>query len=137
MTFFVWQSMTVARKSQPSPSGDIGDITNHLLAGRIGGEVAVDQIGDGQLAAVVVGEAGPPRSGLAGDEAQVTHDGADEFGAGGDAAAGELGVYAAVAVGLVGVGEDRLDQGCEFGPAGGGGRLWASFPVEEPGRGYV
>ena len=62
-------------------------------------------------AAVLLGQGGSPRAGLAGLQAQLTHDAADQLGAAGHAGAGEVGVDAAVAVGLVGVLERLADQG--------------------------
>jgi len=109
---------------------------DHLLAWSVGGEVAVDQVGDRPGAAVVLGQAGPPRPRLAWHQAMVTHDGADQLETGRDAAAAQLGMHTAVAVGLVGVGEDLHHQRRQLLPPARGRRHFSTFPVEEAGRGH-
>ena len=56
----------------PFPRRDICDVSDHFLAWSVGGEVAVDQVGDRPGAAVVLGQAGPPRPRLAWHQAQLT-----------------------------------------------------------------
>jgi hypothetical protein len=46
MQALVWQSITVARYTQPCQVG-IGDVADELGAGHVGGEVAVEQVRDG------------------------------------------------------------------------------------------
>jgi hypothetical protein len=96
-----------------------------------------DEVGDVVFVAVLLGQAGSPGAGLAGLQAQLTHDGADELGAAGHAGAGELGVDAAVAVGLVGGTEGVGDQDGELLASLGGRGVRAPAPVEETRRGHV
>src|ERR1017187_8097886 len=89
------------------PGLDLGDIADELEVGGGGGEVPLDPVGD---LGVVYGLRGQ-RLGLAdlaGHEAQVAHEVADELAGGLLALAAQLGVDAPVTVGLVVVVEDFL-----------------------------
>ena len=46
MQTMVWQSITVARYSQPSQVAQVGDVADELRARHVGSEVAADQVGD-------------------------------------------------------------------------------------------
>src|SRR3954452_2116975 len=80
-----------------------------------------DEVGDVVGSAVLLGQAGPPRPWLAGPQAQLAHDAADELRSAGHAPAGQLGVDAAVAIGLVGGLERLADQCAESLAAACGG----------------
>ena len=104
---------------------------DHFLARRVGREVAVDEVGDRSGAAVAIGQARPPRPRLARHQALVAHGRADQLETGWHAPTAELGMHATVAVGLVGVLEDRHDQRRELLSPSGGRRLFTTFPVEK------
>jgi len=87
---------------------------DELLAGRRGGEVLVDEVGDVVLTPVLLGQAGPPRTGLTGLQAQLTHDAPHELGTAGHTPPRKLGVDASIAVGLVGKPECVGDQRCQL-----------------------
>jgi len=117
---------------QPAfPGGDIRDVTDEFLAGRRRGEVPAEQVGDAVSVAVLLGQHRAPGPRLAGLQAQLAHDAADELQAAGEAPAVELGVDASVSVGLVGGAEGVLDESGELGAAAGGRRFRAAAPVEE------
>ena len=82
-------------------------------------------------AAVVLGQARPPRPRLARHQALVTHDGADQLEPGRDAPTAQLGMDPTVAVGLVGIGEDLHDQRRQLLPSPSGRRYFAAFPGEK------
>src|SRR5207244_2097659 len=109
------------------PGLDIGNVADELGAGVLGGEVPLDEVwGVGEVG---VGDRGqPPRSWLAGDQAQLPHQGADELGAAGHAAAVEFGVDTAVAVRFIEFVEDLLNEFLESGPAAGGDRVGPTAP---------
>src|SRR5680860_1446990 len=69
-----------------------------------------------------LGEAVPTGPRLASHQARCTHQGADQLSAGLDALPAQLGVNPPVAVGLVGVVEDLLDQRGQRHPSLGGRR---------------
>ncbi len=108
MHALVWQSMTVARYSQPSQVG-MYVISHHFLTGGWGGEIPVYQIGD---RAGIAGHGGgrPVGSGLAGDQVELAHQVPYELGADLLALPDELGVHPAIPVGLVGMLENSLDE---------------------------
>jgi hypothetical protein len=85
------------------PGRDIGDVADHFLARRGGGEIPRHQVGDAVLLAVTLGEADPPRPRLAGLEAQVPHDRPDQLRPGGNAPGRQVRVDAAVPVCAVGI----------------------------------
>src|SRR5258708_13443362 len=69
--------MTVDNRRQVKPAlpcRKVGDIADHLLARRAGGEIPLHEIGNVMLLAVTLCEAEPPRPRLTGHQAQVTHD---------------------------------------------------------------
>ena len=67
------------RQVKPAlPRRNIRNVADHFLAGRGSGEITVHQVGDAVLLAVALGEAEPPRPRLAGLQAQLAHDGADQ-----------------------------------------------------------
>src|SRR5258708_18834512 len=61
------------------PRGNVRDIADHLLPGRVSGEVAVHEVGNVVRLAVALGEAEPPGLRLAGLKPQLAHDGADQL----------------------------------------------------------
>ncbi|MCW2861982.1 MAG: hypothetical protein JWP48_3690 [Actinoallomurus sp.] len=96
------------------PRRDIGDVTDHLLARRIGGEVTPHQVGDVVLLAVAAGEAEPPRPGLTWLQAQLTHEGPDKLGTAANAPGHQVGVDPPVPVGSVGIVKRCADERFEF-----------------------
>src|SRR3954468_3908810 len=116
----------------PGPGPEVGDVADQLDPRRVGGEVAADQVGDGLPAGDRGGR--PPGPRLAGLQAQLAHQLADQLGAAGHAGAGQRGMDAPVAVGAIGVVEDRLDQRGKIGAAAGGGRGRSVAPLVEPRR---
>src|SRR5215207_11186041 len=81
------------------------------------------------------GGGGPERARLAGDQAQLAHDRADQFRGEALALAVQGGMDPAVPVGVLGVVEDPLDEGGQAGPAPGGRRGGPVAPlVEARGR---
>src|SRR5271169_3896057 len=89
------------------PGPDLGDVADELAVGGGGGEVPLDQVGDRGDVGGLRGQR-PGLADLAGHEAQVAHEAADELAGGLLALAGQLGVDAPVPVGLVVVVEDLL-----------------------------
>src|SRR5204862_4743667 len=79
------------------PGRDIGDVADHFLPGRGSREIAVHQIWDGPGLALG-GQAPAPRPRLAGLQAQLAHELADQLAAGLLAAAHQLGVDAPVPI---------------------------------------
>jgi hypothetical protein len=83
---------------------DVGDVADHFLAGLLGGEVAADEVADVVRLAVLLGERVPPGPRLAGLQAELAHEPADQLGAALLAAADQGLVQPTVAVlGVVGV----------------------------------
>src|SRR5215471_8786970 len=109
MTLRVAQSITVARYSQPLPRRDIGNVARHLLSRRRGGEVTVHQVGD-RARLALPGGGRPPRPGLAGDQAQLAHQGTDQLQARPHAPPAQLPPHSPVPVGPVGIVEGLPDQ---------------------------
>src|SRR6266496_4369024 len=106
---------------------DVGNVTDKLGAGVVGGEVPLDEIRG--VADVGVGDGGqPPRSWLAGDQAELPYQGADELAAARHAPAVEFGVDATIAVGFVVFVEDLLDELLESRTAPGGHRIGPAAP---------
>ena len=66
------------------------DVADDFPAGRVSGEIASHMVGDVVLLAVALGEAEPPRPRLAGLQAQLAHDGPDQFRPGGHAPGNEV-----------------------------------------------
>jgi hypothetical protein len=119
------------------PGVDVRDVADQFQAGSIGGEVALDEVGDVVGLAVVVGEAEPPGPGLARLQAQLTHEAADELGSAPHVPAGQVGMDPAVAVGAVGVGERLDDEQLEFFAPAGGGRGRPVSPFVESGARHL
>jgi len=92
------------------------DIPDELGSGRIGAEVATDQVRDHRR---VPGDGGhrPPRPGLTGHEVELTHQPPDVLQTRVPAQARQLGVDTAVPLGAVGLGEDERDDGLQLLPA--------------------
>ena len=82
ITALVWQSMTVARYSQPCHVGMYVMSPTSFSPGRASGEIPLHAVGDAVLLAVALGEAEPPRPRLAGLQAQLAHHRAHELRAG-------------------------------------------------------
>ena len=93
----------------PLPRRDVGNVADHFLPGLVGAEVPVDQVRD-RPGRSLLGGGRPPRPRLAGDQAQLTHELADQLPAGYDALAGQLRGDPPVPVRPVGIDEYRLDQ---------------------------
>ena len=62
------------------PGRQVGDVPDELGARRVGGEVAAHQVGDGLAGLDRLGRGRPPRSWLAGPQAEVPHEVADQLG---------------------------------------------------------
>src|SRR5258706_16374806 len=91
------------------PGPDVGNVADELGAGVLGGEVPLDEVRGG--GDVGVGDGGqPPWPGVAGDQAQLAHQGADELAAAGNAAAGGFGGDAAGGGSFVGFVESLLNE---------------------------
>src|SRR5258708_6621411 len=87
------------RQKRPAlPGGDVRNIADHLRAGDLGGEVAVHQVRDRAGLALLRGGR-PPRPRLAGHQAELPHQPADQLGPGDDALPGHLPRDAPVPVG--------------------------------------
>ena len=68
------------RQEKPAlPGRDIGNVADHLLAGRLSGEIPAHEVGNVVFLAVARGEADPPRPGLAGLQAQLPHHRPDQL----------------------------------------------------------
>src|ERR1700730_9317683 len=80
------------------PRRNIRYVADHLLPGRASGEIPLHAVGDAVLLAVALGEAEPPRPGLAGLQAQVAHYRAHELRPGRHAPGREVRVDPAVPV---------------------------------------
>jgi hypothetical protein len=68
--------MTVDNRRQVKPAlpcRNVGNIADHFLARRAGGEIPFHEIGNVMLLAIALGEAEPPRPRLAGLQAQLAH----------------------------------------------------------------
>ena len=76
---------------------------DHLLTGRSRCEITLHQVGNAVLLPVALGEAGPPRPRLAGHQAQVTHDRADQLRPGRHAPGRQVRMDPPVPVRLIGV----------------------------------
>ena len=85
------------------PRRNIRNVADHLLTGRSRGEITVHQVGNAVLLPVALGEAGPPRPRLAGHQAQVMHDGADQLRPGRHAPDRQVRMDPPVPVRLIGV----------------------------------
>src|ERR1035438_7597391 len=122
---------------QPSfPRSDIGDVADHFLAWHGGAEVTGDQVRD-RAGGALAGGSGAPWPRLAGHQAQLPHQGADQLRPGTHAPAPELGVHPAVTVGAVGVLERLEDQQPEFFPPFRRDALRPGPPFIESGPGYL
>src|SRR5258708_20260504 len=62
------------------PGLDIRDVADHFLARLFRREIAVDEVGDRAGLPVLLGQRVPPRPRLAGPQAQLAHEGADQLG---------------------------------------------------------
>src|SRR4051794_16534373 len=118
----------------PGPGPEVGDVADQLDPRRVGGEVPADQVGGGRGRGAGDGGGRPPGPQLARLQAQLGHQLADQLRAAGHAGAGQRGMDAPVAVGAIGVVEDRLDQRGKIGAAAGGGRGRSVAPLVEPRR---
>ena len=87
----------------------IGNVADHFLARCGGREIPVHQVRD-RPGCALLGGGRPPRPRLAGDQAQLAHELADQLPAGHHALAGQLRGEAPVPVRPVGIDEYRLDQ---------------------------
>ena len=94
----------------------IGDVTHHFPAGDSSAEVAVHQIGDRARLALLCGGR-PPRPRLAGDQAELAHQGTDQLQPGVRAPAGQLPPDAPVPIGAVRIVECLGDQKLKFLPS--------------------
>jgi hypothetical protein len=98
-------------QEQPSlPGRNVGDIADHFLARRVGSEVPVEKIRDGVRQVAGLGEAVPPGLRLARLQAQLPHQGSDEFRSARHAPVGQIGVHPPVTVGAVGPIERMADE---------------------------
>src|ERR687894_2013789 len=119
------------------PGGNVGNVSHHFLAGGVGGEVAVHEVGDRAGAGIGPGEVVSPGSWLTRHEAQVTHDAPDQLGAGVLSPAGELGMDTPVPVGLIGLVEYFLHEQFQPCPPAGGGRVGPVTPLVIARRRYL
>src|SRR5450432_2114740 len=118
------------------PGLDVGNVADHLLPGDVRGEVAVHQVRDRPGLPLDGGGRAPgPR--LAGHQAQLPHDPADQLRAGRDARAGQLLSDPPVPVSAVGILEHMTDQRGEVLAAFRGGALRPRPPFIETGLRYV
>src|SRR2546423_9165554 len=101
------------------PSVNVGDVSDHFLAGGGGGEVPLYQIGDG---AVIAGHRGgrPPRAGLAGDQVEIAHQLPHELWTHLLALTNEPGMHATVPLGLIRMIENCLYESREVSAANRG-----------------
>lgn len=92
---------------------DVCDVSHAFPSRGIGGEIVAHQVRS--PLGVFGGEGGnPPWLRLARHQAQFAHEGPYELGAGLDVPSSQRGVYTPVAVRLVGVIENVLDENFEF-----------------------
>src|SRR6266496_4199924 len=120
------------RQIEPSlPGADVGDVPDERGSRCVGGEVSAYQVGD---RGGVAGDRRdrPPRPRLAGHQAQLAHQPADQLIARLHAEAGKLSVHASVAVGAVGLSEDVLDEDLQLLLALGGRRFLPAAPLMKP-----
>src|ERR1039457_761548 len=96
------------------PGFDVSDVPDHSQAGSACGEVALDEVGDAVLLAVALGEAEPPGPGLAGLQAQFTHEEPDQLRPARHTPACQVGVDPPVPVGPVRVVEGPGNEQLEF-----------------------
>lgn len=88
------------------------------------------------LLAVVLGEAEPPGPGLAGIQAQLTHEGPDELGTARHTPSHEIGVDPSVPLGPVGIVKGFGDERFELLAPFRGRRRWPCFPFVESRAGH-
>ena len=128
-----WGWTNPAIEKRPAlPRRDIGNVTDHLLAGNLGSEVRVHQVRDRPGLALLRGLR-PPWPRLAGDQAQLPHDPADQVGAGRGALPGQLLCDPPVPVRGIRIVEDAPDDERELLPPFRCRAFRPRSPVIEPG----
>src|SRR5918912_1776726 len=121
--------MTVARYSQPSQVGIYVMSPTNFLPGAGDVKSRRTRSGMGCRAGIGLGQAVPPRTGLAGHQPQLAHEGPDQLRGAALAAAGQLGVHPPVAVGLIELREDIGDQVPKMLAARRRRRWWPITPL--------
>ncbi len=96
------------------PRGNVTNIADHFLAGRVSGEVPVHQVGDVVLLTVALGEADPPGSRLACLQAQLPHQRPDQLRPGRHAPGRQVHLDATVPVGAIRIIEGFPDVQREY-----------------------
>ena len=108
------------------------NVTDELHAGAVGGEVPLHQVRYGQSLDVRVCRA-TKRAWLAGDQALITHDVANQLRGTFTAFINQVGVNTPIPVGSLRVFEEVMDPGAKRVTPSRGGRLGAAPPMVETG----